>query len=234
MHPALSVILFTTLSGAGYGLLAWLGFYAAAGLLPEDRVFAAVAMLLALSSITVGLLSSTLHLGHPERAWRAFSQWRSSWLSREGVASVLTYIPAVVFGTGWVLFGHATGAWASSGLVGSACAIVTVTCTAYIYRSLKPIPRWHNNWVVPNYLALAGMTGALLLSMLADVFGYHLSGAHVLALAAVAVALLCKLGYWVFIDNASAGSTAESATGFGALGTVRLFEAPHTSENYLL
>ena len=25
MHPALSVIFFTTLSGAGYGLLAWLG-----------------------------------------------------------------------------------------------------------------------------------------------------------------------------------------------------------------
>ena len=39
-------------------------------------------------SLTVGLVSSTLHLSHPERAWRAFSQWRSSWLSREGVAAV--------------------------------------------------------------------------------------------------------------------------------------------------
>jgi DMSO reductase anchor subunit len=44
--------------------------------------------------VTLGLLSSTFHLGHPERAWRAFSQWRSSWLSREGVAAVATYLPA--------------------------------------------------------------------------------------------------------------------------------------------
>jgi hypothetical protein len=44
--------------------------------------------------VSLGLLSSTFHLGHPERAWRAFSQWRSSWLSREGVAAVATYLPA--------------------------------------------------------------------------------------------------------------------------------------------
>ena len=34
----------------------------------------------ALTLIVIGLLSSTLHLRHPERAWRAISQWRSSWL----------------------------------------------------------------------------------------------------------------------------------------------------------
>ena len=55
-------------------------------------------VVIALGLITVGLLSSTFHLGHPERAWRAFSQWRSSWLSREGVAAVITYVPAVIFG----------------------------------------------------------------------------------------------------------------------------------------
>lgn len=234
MHPALSVIAFTTLSGAGYGLLGWLGLYAAAELLPADRVFGAVTMILALGTVTIGLLSSTLHLGHPERAWRAFSQWRSSWLSREGVASVLTYIPALVFGAGWVFFGNTTGVWAVSGLVGSACAIVTVICTAYIYRSLKPVPRWHNQWVVPSYLALSAMTGVLLLVMVSGLFGYRLPGADVLALATIAAAFLIKLGYWQFIDSSSAASTPESATGLGFMGKVRLFEAPHTSESYLL
>jgi DMSO reductase anchor subunit len=56
----------------------------------------------------------------------------------------------------------------------------------------------------------------------------------VLALAAIAVALLSKLGYWHHIDHAPAIATPESATGLGALGKVRLFEAPHTSDNYLL
>src|SRR5262249_29838993 len=113
-------------------------------------------------------------------------------------------------------------------------AVITVVCTAYIYCSLKPIPRWHNGWVVPNYLALSAMTGVLLLTMLGDAFGHRLPGMHVLGLAAVAAALLCKLGYWRHIDHAPAVATAESATGLGALGRVRLFEAPHTSDNYLL
>src|SRR5215469_5543966 len=82
MHPALSIIIFTTASGAGYGLLALLGLLASLGLLPPDRLFGFVALALALGAVTGGLVSSAAHLGHPERALRAFSQWRSSWLSR--------------------------------------------------------------------------------------------------------------------------------------------------------
>ena len=103
MHPAYSVILFTTASGAGYGLLALLGLTGASHGSASDFWFGAVSMLVALGLITVGLLSSTFHLGHPERAWRAFSQWRSSWLSREGVLAIATYVPACLFGLFWVL-----------------------------------------------------------------------------------------------------------------------------------
>lgn len=234
MHPASSVIVFTTLSGAGYGLLGWLGLYAAAGLLPMQPLFAIVAMLAGLGSVTVGLLSSTLHLGHPERAWRALSQWRTSWLSREGVASIVTYGPAVLFGFGWVIGGALRDWLMPIGPVLTLCAIVTVICTAFIYRSLKPIPRWSNGWVVPNYLALAAMTGALLLAGLARLFNVPLPWGDALAGVAVIVALVLKLGYWWSTDRAKPVSTPESATGLGAIGTVRLFEAPHTSENYLL
>lgn len=234
MHPALSVIVFTTFSGAGYGLLFWLGILAPAGVLPAGRALGAGSLGLALAAITAGLLASTFHLGHPERAWRAFSQWRSSWLSREGVASVATYVPAGLFAIGWVWFGSLAGIWSAMGLLAALGAVATVLCTGWIYRSLKPVPRWSNGWVVPNYLALAAMTGALWLVLLLVLFGINRPALLWLAAGAIVIAAALKLGYWRFIDAATAGATAASATGLGRFGTVRLFEAPHTSENYLL
>ena len=113
MHPAYSVIFFTTATGAGYGLLALLGVSAGFGLIDAGFWFRFVSLGLALALISAGLLSSAAHLGRPERAWRAFSQWRSSWLSREGVASVATFIPAGLFGIGWVLLGK-DGGWVAA------------------------------------------------------------------------------------------------------------------------
>ena len=235
MHPSLSVIFFTTASGAGYGLLALLGVLAPFDMLPADPLFGLVALALALGAITLGLLSSMLHLGQRQRAWRAFSQWRSSWLSREGVAAVATYLPAGLFGIGWVFLGTVSKA---AGLLAALGAVATVFCTSMIYRSLKPVPRWHNRWVVPNYLALALMSGMLWLALVLQIFGqmqelHRLLPAVIVPLVIVLAAVL-KLGYWRFIDSATATSTAGSATGLGSFGTVRLFEAPHTSENYLL
>ena len=230
MHPSLSVILFTTASGAGYGLLALLGVLAPFGVLPADRMFGLVALALALGAITGGLVSSAFHLGQRQRAWRAFSQWRTSWLSREGVAAVATYLPAGLFGIGWVFLGVVMKA---AGLLSALGAVATVFCTAMIYRSLKPVPRWHNRWVVPNYLALALMSGTLWLMLVLQIFGPR-PELYVLAPATIVLAAFLKLADWRFIDSAPATSTAGSATGLGSLGTVRLFEAPHTSENYLL
>ena len=231
MHPALSVIAFTTASGAGYGLLAFLGLLAPLGWLPGSTGFAVLATGLALAAIAGGLLSSTLHLGHPERAWRALSQWRSSWLSREGLAAVLTFVPAGLFAAAWVFGGVASTVL---GLLAAAGAVATVHCTAMIYASLKPVQRWHNGWVAPNYLAMAAMTGALWLHLLCRLFAFPAPAVALLAVIATAVALALKLGYWRFIDTTASASTPESATGLGRIGKVRLLEAPHTSENYLL
>ena len=103
MHPAYSVILFTTASGAGYGLLVWLGVLSAFGVLPADRWLGFTGLAISLALITVGLLASTFHLGHPERAWRAFSQWRTSWLSREGICSFVTYVPSGLLLLAWIV-----------------------------------------------------------------------------------------------------------------------------------
>ncbi len=231
MHPSFSVIFFTTASGAGYGLLTLLGVLAPLGLAPANAAFGFVALGLALGGITAGLISSTFHLGHPERSLRAFSQWRSSWLSREGVASVATYAPAGLFAIAWVFFGAVS---AVLGILTAIGAIITVSCTAMIYRSLKPVQRWHNSWVLPNYLALALMTGALWFALLLQLFGIDNKGVAWLTLFTILLAAVLKLGYWRFIDSSASASTVESATGLGTIGKVRLFEAPHTSENYLL
>lgn len=234
MHPASSVIFFTVSSGAGYGLLILLGVGGALGWLPPDRWFGVAAFGLSLASITFGLLASTFHLGHPERAWRAVSQWRSSWLSREGLASLITYVPALIFAASWVFLGRNSGAWGLFGLVAAAWAALTVYCTGMIYASLKPVQRWHNGFVVPCYLLLGAMTGALWLNALAHLFGLSSDGLTLLAIVALVLGWPLKLAYWRFIDRSRSESTAETATGLGHLGKVRLFEAPHTQDNYLM
>ena len=155
MHPAFSVIFFTTASGAGYGMLFLMGVLGAAGLLPADMMLGLIGLGLALALVTAGLLASTFHLGHPERAWRAVSQWRSSWLAREGVAAIATYIPAGLLGLSWVLTGNITGPWGWLGVMTAVLAAITVYCTAMIYRSLRTIHQWHNAWLTPSYLILA-------------------------------------------------------------------------------
>jgi DMSO reductase anchor subunit len=191
-------------------------------------------MVMALGLITAGLLSSTAHLGRPERAWRAFSQWRTSWLSREGVLSMATYVPAIIFGMGWVFFGRLDGLFAAAGGLAAALAALTVCCTAMIYASLKPIHAWRNAWVVPGYAALALMTGALWLNALTQVWGAGALWLHALASVSVVLGLLVKEGYWRFIDTTPGSSTAESATGLGARGKVTFLDGPHTEANYLL
>src|SRR5262249_40372515 len=147
------------------------GLLAPLGLLPSDPWFGAVGLCLALAHISAGLLASTAHLGHPERAWRAVSQWRSSWLSREGLVALATYVPALLFGLLWLIEQRPHDSAAYAGFASAVMAFVTVWCTAMIYASLKPIHQWNNHLVVPGYLLLAMMTGALLLCALIALWG---------------------------------------------------------------
>jgi DMSO reductase anchor subunit len=233
MHPALSIIVFTVSSGAGYGLLALTGVFAATRALPDGRWFGLVAVALALAAIGLGLVASTRHLGHPERAWRAFSQWRSSWLSREGVAALATFVPAGLLGL-MLAIGERGPMVAWLGLACAAMAMATVGCTAMIYRSLRPIRQWHHPLVVPAYFALSLMTGALWFAALAALWGSESRLSAAAALAALALAAAVKLAYWSSLASGASIATIESATGLGGKGPVRLFEAPHTEENYLL
>jgi DMSO reductase anchor subunit len=234
LHPAPSIIVFTTLSGAGYGLLFVLALGGALGLIPAWPGLGLAGMALALGLVSVGLLSSTLHLGHPERAWRAVSQWRSSWLSREGVMALITYVPALIFAFGWVVLGTTSGLYGLFGLAAAAGAAVTVWCTGMIYASLKPIRQWHHPLVAPIYLAFALMTGSLLALPLLAFAGAPHVWASGLAVPAILLAWTLKALWWRAIDRDRPLSTPESATGLGRLGLVSMLEPPHTETNYLL
>jgi DMSO reductase anchor subunit len=235
MHPALSVILFTTTSGIGYGLLFLYGAGAFFGLLPADRWFGAVGLGLALGLITFGLLASTFHLGHPERAWRAMTQWRSSWLSREGVSAVLTYIPAGLLAIAWTFLETNSGIWALLGGLAAIGAVVTVGCTAMIYGSLKTVHQWHSGWTLGGYLTLALSTGSLWFAALCAIFADGAgTGLAMTCLAAVLVSWAAKAGAWKRNDTTSHQSTPESATGLGRIGKVSMLEGPHTESNYLM
>ncbi|MCW8916637.1 MAG: dimethyl sulfoxide reductase anchor subunit [Magnetovibrio sp.] len=234
MHPAFSVIFFTTCSGAGYGLLAMLGILGAADMLPNDRWLGLSGLFFALTLVSVGLMASTFHLGRPERAWRAMTQWKSSWLAREGVMAVLTYIPAGLFGIGWVWFEDTSGLWAVAGVVSALLAWLTVICTAMIYKSLRTIHQWHNDWTVPSYLLLSVMSGAVLMSVLIHLFGFtnpYIQGVTVVTLV---LGWGLKTMYWSFNKRSKGLPSVNSAIGIDAAGDVSVLELPHTSENYLM
>lgn len=235
MHPAKSVIFFTTASGAGYGLAFWLCLLGAFGFIPADKAFGAIAFGAALFLITAGLLSSTFHLGHPERAWRALSQWRSSWLSREGVAAIATFAPIGVYAISWVFFETTTGAMSIIGVVAAMAAMATVYCTSMIYASLRSIPAWSNRWTPAGYIVLSLSTGGVLAAFLFSLWRFEIARAWALVAALLVIAgLVVKLAYWRSLAAAPARSTAESATGLGNFGSVRLIDAPHSQSNYLL
>jgi len=247
MNPAFSVIFFTVLSGAGYGLTLWWATVFIWSLLfpapyppPLWWIGPTVeALAISLVLMTVGLSSSVLHLGKPQRAWRAFSQWRTSWLSREGVFSLLVYAGVALLGVAAMIddLDKAIGSslvFISIALI-MTCSIATVACTAMIYASLKPVPAWRHPLVLPVYLVFALHSGGWIAVALFNVADEPAS-ARMIAIGiccmTTTVLAAMKIAYWRAIDRIELPSR-ESATALEGIGKVTVFERPHTEANYL-
>ncbi len=217
MHPAPSVIVFTTFSGLGFGLLFWLGL----GMPAPTGMTAFVFFVLAYLCAVGGLLASTFHLGHPERFLKAFSQWQTSWLSREGIAAVVTLLIMALYGAGLVFLG---AKWSVLGWLGALGSLVTVGTTSMIYAQMKTVPRWRH-WSTPGIFVSFSLGGGALMA-----------GQTTIALILLLVAAAFQIASWVIGDNqlANSGTTIETATGLGHIGKVRAFEPPHTGTNYLM
>jgi DMSO reductase anchor subunit len=215
MNPAPSVIVFTVLSGMGFGFLALLGLFGAPGW--QGFFLWGLGYGMAVG----GLLASAFHLGNPQRALLAFTQWRTSWLSREAWAAVVTLL---------VLAPQALSDWLGLGwgrvfgIAGAVGCGVTVVCTSMIYAQLKTVPRWHH-WTTPLAFLAFAVAGGMILS----------------GVRGLAMPVLCVLGgvmalHWFTTAGrfAKAASTMETATGLGRIGAVSVFEQPHTGGNYLM
>ena len=227
MRPAFSIIFFTVMSGFGFGLAALVSL----GLIEMASV---QSKLMVLGTIVVfsgaGLLSSTFHLGHPERAWRALTQWRSSWLSREGVLAIIT-LDAVI---AWFAYEHFVGQpplWA--GLIVSLLSLFTIYCTAMIYASLRTVARWNHPLTSVSYLAFGLASGLVGLAALSAVTGLASAPTAMAASWALVGAWGVKMVWWQVAGKQGEASTRETATGLGKLGKVAPLMPPHTSENYL-
>lgn len=234
MRADASVLVLTTSTGFGYGLLAWLGADSALGLLPTARTLVLAGLAVALVLASIGLMASTFHLGRKERAWRAFSQWRSSWLSREGIAALLTYPVAIAFG--FVVWRNGGIFWVRIlGVAALAASLGTVFCTAMIYASLRPIRQWHNGHTAPDYLIYAVFSGAVLYAALrAFALGEPGRLAAAAAGAAALLALIAKRAYWRHIDSQTPLATLAAAIGLPKGSAARTLDAPHFTENYIL
>ncbi|OMH31748.1 DmsC/YnfH family molybdoenzyme membrane anchor subunit [Motiliproteus sp. MSK22-1] len=233
MHPAFSVLIFTVASGAGYGLLALLIMGHLMGMTQlQDNTVVLTAGSLSLALITGGLLTSTLHLANPKNAWRAFSRFKTSWLSREAVFAILVYPFALTY---------LLSSWASeelnlltqlAGILTLILSMMTLFCTSMIYASLKTIRQWNTSLTPLNYLVLGLMSGSLLLVTVQGlVQGSAAQSLQSLALLLVVLGASVKLIYLFWIGK-PAGSTINTATGF-TQAKVRLLDAGHTADTFL-
>jgi DMSO reductase anchor subunit len=214
MNPAFSVVVFTVVAGAAQGLVVALAIAFIAGL-QVGSGFAGIVLVTAAVMLVVGLGSSFLHLGRPERAWRAATMWRTSWLSREVIA--LPGFIAVVALWWLAAFAGASAVWVATLLPALAlvAAALLWLCTAMVYACIRFIEEWAHPLTFVNFVLIGLASGFLLAVALAASSGE----AEVLrrlgpaALALTLVAWACR----AFALHRNAGlrhrSTLQSATG---------------------
>lgn len=247
MHPALSIIFFSTLSGAGFGLAAVIGVIGrpdGSSLISAYPLFAP--LLIAGTLASIGLLCSVAHLRRPDRAWRAFSQWRSSWLSREGILAIVTLALFAPLAFAKTVDSNSTIAF---GFAVFAFSALTVFATSMIYAQIRAVPAWHT-WLTPLlYLSFAASGGILSATVLTSAFAWieplndhyqrvrqynEFNGFALAATFSILTAWFVQSIWWARLTKVGTGkSTIQTATRLEKMGSVRLLEPPHTGPNYL-
>jgi DMSO reductase anchor subunit len=209
MHPAFSVISFTTLLGAAQGLVTALSILTLAG---ADVPHLFGLLVFAVLLLIVSLGASFLHLGHPERAWRAAAMWRTSWLSREVIV-----LPIFIGLTAlWALF-EITGNHSNLLLIALiGFSALLWYCTAMIYACIKFIQEWAHSITVVNYFVLGIASGLVLLTAALAATGAASVLVQKIAIWAVVATLIALATRWTALKRNAAlkpQSTLQSATG---------------------
>ena len=216
MHPGFSVIFLTTLIGAGQGL--FLALYAAdlaAALhvvaLPPEHGFFVPGVLLSLAFTGAGAVASLFHLGHPERAWRAMAMWRTSWLSREGIALPSFMLVVLLYGLAhWFEWPAAL----AIGALATVLCLALFVCTGMIYACIKFLQEWASPLTVVNYAVLGCASGLTLASAFAAFTADRLVLAYITAaMAFTLLGLLTRGASLLRNSRLKPKSTLQSATG---------------------
>lgn len=216
MHPGFSVIFLTTLIGAGQGL--FVALYAAeiAQALhlvdaSPGRTFFVLGSLLSLIFTGLGGIASLFHLGHPERAWRAMAMWRTSWLSREGIALPSFMAFVLLYG-----LGHYFG-WSGTRAIGAVATVLCLTlfiCTGMIYACIKFLQEWASPLTVVNYIVLGCASGFTLATAFAAFAAETLVAPYgTAAIGLTVLGLVTRSASLVRNSRIKPRSTLQSATG---------------------
>ena len=229
MNPAWSVITFTTAAVAGQGLVVALALALASGTAIGTRM-QSIALAVALMLLGVGLAASFLHLGRPERAWRAMAMWRTSWLSREVI--VLPLFMAVVLGWWLMVFAgspssgsaeSASAAMVALPALALVLAAVLWVCTAQIYACLRFIQEWAHPLTLLNFTLIGLASGTLLAGALASALDERAWLAQLLpwSLTLTLAAWAARIASMWRNAALKPRSTAQSATGIAAARLVQ-------------
>ena len=218
MHPAPSIILFTVLSGFGFGLISIIGLLQFLSVISmfDLIIYSIIGVIFA----TVGLVSSFFHLANKKNAIKSLSQWQTSWLSREAIASIFCLL--VVFGN--IIWAVSQNIYISEvGVVLSFLSLFTIFTTSMIYAQLKTVPSW-NNALTPAIFVCAALTGgAILLTDYAS-------------LVLLLVFGTLQISFWYIADRGfqDKETSVGTALGYNKNEEIRPFDVAHTNRNYLL
>jgi sulfite dehydrogenase (quinone) subunit SoeC len=191
MHPARSLVASTTLSGMGFGLMAWLG------MLPTGHPgwVAAVFALLAYALAGCGLLAALRDPGRRHRFLEAFARQptsphasrhaREAWLAAATMAGFAVYV------AGWLALDArpATLGWLVTVLAVATVASMSMTCARQ-----PAAARWNAPLAAALFLAAALAGGALL------------AGSSVPAIWSLAALALLQPAFWLATDRRGAGT----------------------------
>jgi len=218
MRPQFSIIFFTTLAGMAQGLLFFVALamlYSHAGSSP---FLTHLALPVAFILLSLGLLASFFHLGHPERAWRAAMMWKTSWLSREVIA-----LPALMAVTLIVFFCAANGqvpAWLWIDLL--ICTLALWICTAKIYQCIRFIQEWSHPSTMINFILLGLSSGLILLELLIGIWGdteTQIIDAPLSMLAFLLLFISFNLKLWIWKRNQGLKPKSNLSTATGIKGS---------------
>jgi len=218
MHPAPSIILFTVLSGFGFGLISIVGLLQFLSQMTNVDII--IYSVIGLFSSTVGLISSFFHLANKKNAIKSMSQWQTSWLSREAISSILC-LSIVLGNICWVFI---VNKYINVvGIVLFLLSLFTIFTTSMIYAQLKTVPSW-NNILTPALFIFTALAGGSILLM------------DYASLVLLLIFGVFQVLFWYIADQSFfyKETSVGTALGFSKNEDIRAFDVAHTNRNYLL